>query len=154
MSRGYEVDEREEIRALVAGPQDVVKRVAQYVRRKGFLVDTAFSFEDAQEFTSRHNYAVAVLDMGEGDFAETSWLELLESIGMDTRLFCLIPEDLDEELLERLKEDDAVIINKPCEAEDLQEHLQAIVRDSSAGMNAPKLKGSKGLLKMRDYDDY
>lgn len=153
MPRGMEDDDHEDIRALVAGPQENVKRVSQLVRRKGFLVDSAYTFDDAQAFASRHNYVAAVLDMGEGDFAETSWLELLESLGMETKLFCLVPEDLDEEILNRLKEDEAVIINKPCEAEDLDEPLQQIVRASGAEHRAPKIKSSKGTLRMRDYDD-
>ena len=153
MGPGYEDDDHDDIRALVAGPPENGKRISQFVRRKGFVVDSAYTFEEAQELTSRHNYAVAVLDMGEGDFAETSWVELLESLGVETKLFCLIPEDLDEELVDRLKNDEAILIQKPCEAEDLEEPLRAIVRSSSAEHHVPRIKSSKGQLRMREYDD-
>ncbi len=154
MRRGESEDDRDQIRALVAGPQDNAKRVSQLVRRKGFLVDSAYAFDDALELTRRHNYTVAVLDMGEGDFAETSWLELLESLGMETKLFCLVPEDLDKELLERLHENEAVVIQKPCEAEDLDEPLKAIIQAAGAEPKAPREKSSKDTLRMRDYDEY
>lgn len=149
---GHDQDDRDELRALIAGPKESCKRMSKIVRRKGILVNEATSFDDALSLASRHNFSVALLDMGEGEFKEPSWVELLESLGVEVRLFCLVPDDLDEELKERLDESGAALLPKPLDENELSKRLGQIVKESSGSLNIPKAK-SRGTLRMRDYDD-